>query len=146
MPVALAVAGLVGCGPGPVRVNPPTAEPAATKLCAALHERLPKKIGDLGRRRTEPSSDRTAAWGQPAVVLRCGVGTPENFRPASTPVAEVNGVSWFQHIAGATIEWVVVDRPVHVELAVPRTYDGQGAFLADLSPPITAALPERPPG
>lgn len=135
---------LAGCGPGPVRVIPPTAEPAGSRLCAALHDTLPKKVGDLGRRRTQPSSNRTAAWGKPAVVLRCGVGPPEGYRPEVATVAEVNGVSWYQHIAGATIEWVVVDRPVHVELAVPRTYGGQGAFLADLTAAITATLPKRP--
>jgi len=140
----LVTAALAGCGPGPVRVTPPTAEPAGSQLCTTLHDRLPKKVGDLDQRRTEPPSSRTAAWGEPAVVLRCGVGPPEGYRPQVATVAEVNGVSWYQHIAGATIEWVVVDRPVHVELAVPRTYDGQGAFLADLTAAITATLPKRP--
>jgi len=138
-------ASLTACAPGPVPVTPPTAEPAGAQLCAALHARLPQKVGDLGRRRTEPSSTRTAAWGKPPVVLRCGVAPPEGYRPDVASVTEVDGVGWFQHIAGATIEWIVVDRPVHVELAVPRTYDGQGAFLADLSAAINATLPKRSP-
>ncbi len=142
----MAAASLAGCSPGPVKIAPPAAEPAGSQLCAALHDRLPKRVGDLERRRTEPSSNRTAAWGEPAVVLRCGVGPPEGFRPEVASVVEVNGVSWYQHIAGATIEWVVVDRPVHVELAVPRTYDGQGAILADLTVAITTTLPKRPVG
>lgn len=144
--IGLAAVLLAGCSPGPVRVGPPGTEPAGTPLCAALHARLPAKVGDLDRRRTEPASDRTAAWGEPAVVLRCGVGVPEGYRPEVASVIEVNGVSWYQHIAGATIEWVVIDRAVYVELAVPRSYDGQGALLADLAGAITTALPKRPPG
>lgn len=141
---ATAATTAAGCGPGPVRVTPPTAEPDAAGVCAALHARLPEKVGDQRRRRTEPPSDRTAAWGDPATVLRCGVGRPEGYRPKLSPIIEVSGVTWYQHIAGATIEWVAVDRPAYVELSIPRTYDGQGAFLVDLAPSITATLAKRP--
>ena len=145
---ALVAAAVAGCaGPGPVAV-PPAADagPAAAARCAALHQKLPKKVGDLTRRRTEPSSDRTAAWGDPAVVLRCGVVRPAGYRPELTPLAEVNGVGWYQHIAGATIEWVAVDRPVYVQLDVPRSYEAHAAFLVDLAGPIAATLPRRTPG
>ena len=125
-------------------VDPPPPDPAAARLCAELHGRLPDKLGDLARRRTDPVSDRTAAWGTRPVVLRCGVPAPEGYRPELTSLAEVNGIGWYQHIAGATIEWVAVDRPVYVQLDVPRSYEGHGTLLVDLAGAITAALPKRP--
>lgn len=130
------------CSPGPVSVSAPTAEAAAGPLCARLHARLPAQLGGLARRRTEPPSDRTAAWGRPAIALRCGVSGPPDFQPQLTPVAEVNGISWYQTLAGSTVQWICVDRPVHVELDIPTAYAGQGGFLADLAGAISATLPK----
>ena len=54
---------------------------------------LPHRVSERARRETK-GSPLGAAWGDPAIVLRCGVGTPEGYEPGS-PCQRVNGVDWF---------------------------------------------------
>jgi hypothetical protein len=81
------------------------------------------------------------AWGEPAVVLRCGVARPPSFI-SSADVQLINGVTWFAERRGQTTAWTVVDRPVYVEVLVPAA--DASAPVARLSTPVTAALKPRP--
>jgi hypothetical protein len=51
-------------------------------------------------------------------------------------------VSWFAERRGATTAWVVVDRPVYVEVLAPAA--DASAPVARLSTAVTAALKPRP--
>ncbi|MDQ6651053.1 MAG: DUF3515 domain-containing protein, partial [Actinomycetota bacterium] len=97
----------------------------------------------VDRRAVDPASPRSAAWGKRAVVLRCGVDRPAGYRAGVEPV-EVDGVAWFQHLAGDVVEWTAVDRPVYVELTVPATYSAQGGFLVALAGPIGRVFEQVP--
>jgi hypothetical protein len=130
---------------GPVSVAVPAGGPASADAdCAHLEAALPATLDpQLARRTTTPTSIRTAAWGTPPVILRCGVDRPAVLQPTSQ-LADVNGVGWFQHLGGRTVTWTAVDRAVYVELVVPTAYADQSGFLVDIGAAVTAALPAQP--
>ncbi|GAC1329934.1 MAG: hypothetical protein NVSMB13_17780 [Mycobacteriales bacterium] len=149
LPAALSLL-LAACSgtPAPVPVAVPTAGgPAADAACARLTAALPTLlVKGVERRSVQPPSTRTAAWGTRPVVLRCGVDRPEGYRAGVEPV-EVNGVAWYQHLAGSVVEWTAVDRPLYLELTVPATYADQGSFLVELAAPVSrvfAQVPQAP--
>jgi hypothetical protein len=90
----------------------------------------------------EPATPLTHAWGDPPIVLRCGVPRPPGYSATSSQTAEVDGVLWFQEIRGDVVRWTAVRRTANIELLVPTSYDAQGAFLVDIGAAIkTAPIP-----
>ena len=120
---------------------PPPLTAAQQRACQELISALPTDLGDLPARPVDSPSPYVAAWGEPAVTLRCGVPRPPSFI-ATADVQQINGVSWFAERRGATTAWVVVDRPVYVEVLAPAA--DASAPVARLSTAVTAALKPRP--
>jgi hypothetical protein len=126
----------------PVKVPPPPALSAAQqRACQDLISALPTDLGALPGRPVDSPSPYVAAWGEPAVTLRCGVPRPPSFI-ATADVQQIDGVSWFAERRGSTTAWVVVDRPVYVEVLAPAA--DASAPVARLSTAVTAALKPRP--
>jgi hypothetical protein len=121
---------------------PPALSAGQQQACQELISALPTNLGDLPARPVESSSPYVAAWGEPAVTLRCGVARPPSF-VATADVQQINGVSWFAERRGSTTAWVVVDRPVYVEVLAPAA--DASAPVARLSTAVTAALKPQPP-
>jgi hypothetical protein len=101
---------------------------------------LPTSLEHHRIRITSPKSPRVAAWGDPPIVLRCGVARPAGYDPNGS-VTVVNGVDWWQQIGKQAVVWTVVGRAAYVEVTVPKSYAEQGVFLVDLAGPITSSLP-----
>ena len=104
--VLLAVVGaalLAGCGGGAVTVQPWQPAPVAA-TCARLAAALPAEL-DVGNRRLAtrdvdgvPAGAVARSWGDPPVVLRCGVPRPPEYRPDDV-LLTVDGVDWLD-VAG----------------------------------------------
>jgi hypothetical protein len=125
-----------------IKVAPPPPRSAGQQqACQELISALPTDLGDLPARPVDSPSPYVAAWGEPAVTLRCGVARPPSF-VATADVQQINGVSWFAERRGPTTAWVVVDRPVYVEVLAPAA--AASAPVARLSTAVTAALKPRP--
>jgi hypothetical protein len=79
----------------------------------------------------------TAAWGDPAVVLQCGVPKPPGLRPTSELV-EVDGVSWFLDESRRGYVFTTVDWLVHVSVSVPKSVPRAEVtgVLVDLAGPV----------
>jgi uncharacterized protein DUF3515 len=120
---------------------PPPLTAAQQRACQELISALPTDLGDLPARPVDSPSPYVAAWGEPAVTLRCGVPRPPSFI-ATADVQQINGVSWFPERRGSTTAWVVVDRPVYVEVLAPAA--DASAPVARLSTAVAAALKPRP--
>ena len=91
-----------------------------------------------------------AAWGRPAILLRCGVAQPTALTPASECV-EVNGVGWFDEPAEGGRIYTTIGRPTFVEVGVPTDTPPESMRLIDLADrserhdPLSTALPaDRP--
>ena len=96
--LALVTAGLLtSCGSdsdGPVDVHAPTLQGADARTCRSFVDALPATLYGQPSRAVSPSAAPAAAWGDPAIVLTCGVAQPSDFTDTSTCV-QVNGVGWF---------------------------------------------------
>jgi hypothetical protein len=129
-------------------VVPPTPSPLVAERCAHLGNLLPQALESLRPRVISPLTPLVHAWGNPAIVLTCGVPLPAGYSPRSSQTTDVNAVRWFEQVGSHTVTWTALlsgagrGQTVNVRLEVPTSYkDGQGAFLVDLSGPLKAALP-----
>lgn len=124
----------------PVPVPSPAASDVA--LCARLTPQLPTSLEGAHRHPATPRSRLTAAWGTPAIVLRCGVPQPAIGEEA--PLTVNDKVAWLQHIGGDAVEWTVLDRGVFIEVSIPKAYAAQANILLDLTDLVARTLPKRP--
>ncbi|MQY03078.1 DUF3515 domain-containing protein [Actinomadura macrotermitis] len=130
-----------GCGAGAVQVPAPRPDAATARLCAGL--RLPEKVHGQSRRDTEPESALTAAWGSPAIALRCGVPRPAALRPTDQ-LQQINGVSWFGQPADQPVTWTAMARQAYVEVTIPAKYAPPGDVLIELGEAIKSSIPVKP--
>lgn len=123
-----------------MRVAPPTPERAAA--CTRLHDALPGDLDDRDGRETSPDSELTAAWGDPPVVLRCGVPRPAALT-ATSEVVEVDGVEWFLEESDGAFVFTTTGRRAYVEVRVPAGTPRAEATspLVDLAPALTETIP-----
>jgi hypothetical protein len=127
---------------GPVTVAPPPSSAAAARGCPAVVSRLPVVLDGRHSRPAVSDSPYVAAWGEPPVVLRCGVPRPPAFVRTSE-LSVVNGVQWLPERQPGGVRWTAVDREVYVEVLMPAGVTGSP--VVDLSAAISQALPARKP-
>ena len=147
----MAATGLVlgGCGDGTVEVEAPELAGDAARTCTSLVDALPSTVDGAERRTVEPSDAPAAAWGDPAIVLRCGVPMPEEFDEFAT-CQETNGVGWFipeEQMTGSPeeITMTTIGRAVNVEVSLPREHWPPAAAMVDLAGPIKETVEETDP-
>ncbi len=124
------VGALTSCGTG---VDVSAAPDGRSSECTALIAARPTTVlGQPSRPTTgEPG---TAAWGDPAIVLRCGT---EPLGPTTLECLDVDGVDWVvlgRDDSGAI--FVSYGRTPAVEVEVPAAYDPEAFALADLAPAL----------
>jgi hypothetical protein len=140
------VAVAAGCAKHAVSVTPPSPSGIIAERCAHLGNLLPQQLESLRPRVITPRSPLVHVWGSPPVVLACGVEQPSGYSATSSETTVVDGVQWFEQPGSDTVVWTAIGRPtgsgpaVNVRLAVPTSYQGQGAFLVDLARPLKAAV------
>jgi len=129
----------------PLALSAVDAPGAGTPACAALTAALPTQLGGLPRRTIQhgddPSMTGVAAWGEPPVVLRCGVPTPAELT-CTAALQEVDGVAWLAVSTGGDTTYFLVDRSVRVALTVPAAVTTTGPWQ-EASALIAVTLPER---
>ena len=128
----------------PVDVAVPAAGGAG---CARLARALPDGLDGRDRRDTSPASVRTAAWGDPPVVLRCGVPRPPGL--TGSEVIVVDGVGWVLAERPAAYVFTTSDLATYVQVRVPRSTPRTAATapLVDLAGPVGDSLaPRAAPG
>jgi hypothetical protein len=146
---ALALWYLFGRGDA-VAVAAPAPENSSTATkCAALTKAAPQTVADQSRRPTNPASTLTAAWGDPAIILRCGVPEPTMLKPGSPnydPTADatfLNGVSWLIEKTSNGYKFTAYQRAVYVEVDVPAAYQPETNALVDLSQAVIDTIPRN---
>ncbi|MER7004055.1 DUF3515 domain-containing protein [Dactylosporangium sp. NPDC000555] len=155
LPIAL-VAGLLafwGLGGFPGRAeNPqnlaavpaeaPELAPSPATVCRALVSQLPDSLGGLPRRAVTAGGEQNAAFGNPPIVLSCGVSKPTV--PRTAQLIGLSGVCWFPEERRDETLWQSVDREVALRVVVPKSADG--SWLVNLSAPIVATVRATDPG
>ena len=130
---------LTGCADGPVTLSSAKVSAADLATCNGFLDDLPNSLAGHERRKVNPAAALGRAWGDPPIIVRCGVGVPPEFDQFSS--CEVaNGVGWFvpdeqfdDQDADATLT-AVGYRPL-VSVTVPATYrpEGPAAAISELA-------------
>jgi len=128
-----------------VPVDPPETSAEQSAICRDLQTLLPDPLDGRPSRQTGPLSPLTAAWGDPAVVLRCGVARPAALTLTSQ-LFQADGVSWFAEQVSGGWRFTATGRKAYVEVTVPGTQDQASAPLVDLAPAVSNAVPVRADG
>jgi hypothetical protein len=124
-----------------VQTAAPTGE--ADVACPVFVDSLPGRLVDETPRRVKSTSPYVRAWGDPAVVLVCGVDRPAGFT-VGAGLIQIDDVLWFVDTSDPkTVVWTAVDRPVYVQVRVPASTDS--ASVTELTSHITATLPAQTP-
>lgn len=115
--------------PHPIPLSSLDSDPAAAQQCTDLFSDLPESIGTETRytRVTDISlPDHMAAWrarDHEPIVLRCGVGFPENYA-AGARLHQVNELAWFEDTVlgnGTTAAtWYPVGRDMNIAVSMPQ--------------------------
>jgi hypothetical protein len=107
--------------------------------CKALLADVPRKVA--GQAAREVTDDVAAAWGDPPIILRCGVEKPAGLKPSS-PCFPVRDVGWFAEKTPDGYLFTSIGRRFFVSLEVPKNYDPAADALADLAEVIGRHDPE----
>lgn len=127
-----------------VSLDAPSLSGTDAKACAALVAALPDEVADQPERSVDVGDGYGAAWGDPAIELRCGVPRPTDL--TATAACEVaNGVGWFvpeeqQTGRPADITMTTVGRAQYVEVRVPEEYFPPTAAMVDLGPALSRTI------
>jgi len=105
---------------------------ASSAACAAASRHWPATVGNQPAVDTSSSSRAVHAWGDPAIIARCGVDPPE---PTTEDCVAVDDVDWIAHPLSDGTRFTTYGRSPAVEVLVPRAYDPPGLLL----PAFTAA-------
>jgi hypothetical protein len=125
-------------------VSAPARSDAATvSTCAQVISALPLRLQGQALRLTvsRPPSPSIVAWGDPAIVLRCGVAKPPELTPQlASSLFQVNhSVTVLpKKRSGATV-FTVVDRVVYIDVTVPSSY--RQPPLGPIADAIASVLP-----
>jgi hypothetical protein len=129
-----------GSGDDPAAVPVPDA--LTSSYCRALHEVLPQRVGGLPRHDLKPRSELTAGWGDPAIVLRCGVPRPAVDDDPEADGVDVDGVGWsVEHGPDGSLRLTTTYRKAYVEVTLPEKYAADVGPLTDLADAVRRAVP-----
>jgi hypothetical protein len=106
-------------------------------------------VASAPRRKVDPADAPAAAWGDPPIVLRCGVAMPDSFDEFAL-CQETNGVGWFvpeEQMTGEqdSLTMTTVDRAVNVAVTLPREHWPPAIAMVDLAPAIKRYVEQTDP-
>jgi hypothetical protein len=133
---------LTACGKEPVSIPTLRLTASDQARCQRVVNALPKTVAEQDRRKTQPAEALGGAWGDPAIILQCGVGVPAGFSRASG-CQEADGVGWFvpaSQVNDQSADVVMATagyRPV-LQVTVPASYrpNGLAAAMVELAPMV----------
>lgn len=142
--------------PAPLPLVAVAAPAAGSPDCTRLLGALPTDLEGAGnesvprRRLATPAPPGAVAWGEPPVVLRCGLARPAELT-VSSRLLDISGVQFLalppaqpgtdRPEGAAASSWVAVDRPVYVVVSLPP--DAGSGPLQQIGEVIRRTLPRR---
>jgi hypothetical protein len=130
-----------GCSYGVSVDTYPTA-PHTSKNCDALYADLPNKVADESRR--DVKSTIAAAWGDPEIILRCGVEKPDTLTRASR-CDTVDNVGWLSENIADGYQFTTIGRQYFISVEVPKEYNPPADALVDLAKSVKKHDPNVQP-
>jgi hypothetical protein len=130
----------------PLTPSAPPNAAAETRPCTRVLAQLPVQLGRLQQRVVHPHPDTpfVVAWGNPAVVLACGVDRPTTLHAGSSEQAfnagDLAGPYYFVSRDGNANVYTIIDRDPYIAITVPGDYQA-GTLLPTLVGAVGKALP-----
>ncbi|WP_169799315.1 DUF3515 domain-containing protein [Nocardioides jensenii] len=132
-----------GCS-GAVEIDSPDVDGATRATCEDFLDALPDTLAGEKSEEVSPDDALGRAWGDPPIVVTCGVDKAEGFTPYSS-CWETNGVGWYvpddqvsdptADIVATTIGWTP-----RVEIRLPGELRPPDAVTVDVSAAVKAHL------
>lgn len=135
MALGAAAVVLSGCSSA-VEVSVPSG--GSSTACRAAGALWPDDVSGLARVDTDPRSVAVAAWGDPAVVARCGVGA---VGPTEVECVEVDGVGWIPEELSDGVRFTSFGTDPALEVLVPDRYAPEPLLLPVFAPAAKALPP-----
>jgi hypothetical protein len=110
--------------------------------CKGLFADRPLKVA--GQKNRLVKDENASAWGDPPIILRCGVEKPSDLGPASR-CDMVDGVGWFSEETSDGYLFTTIGRDYYVSVEVPHDYAPEADALADLSDSVDRHDPVKKP-
>ena len=125
-----------GCGSATPEIDAPQLSAADARTCRDLVEALPGTL--LGEERIDTTGDSEygAAWGDPAIVLTCGVDAVD--LSDVPPCTVVDGVDWIVREGDGETTFTTDGYRPRVEVVVPDDYAPEASALTALRGAVTA--------
>ncbi|WP_161605211.1 DUF3515 family protein [Pimelobacter simplex] len=136
---------LTACG-GPVEVDVPRLSAADRAVCDAFVDGLGDTFAEQERVETDPADAPAAAYGDPAIVVTCGVGKPPGF-DLTASCEQADGVGYYipdeqyQDQDSDVTLFAAGYRP-RIEVAIPAEYrpNAVAAAMSVLAPLVEKHL------
>ncbi|MFN8097007.1 MAG: DUF3515 family protein [Dermatophilaceae bacterium] len=88
----------------------------------------PTSVADRSRRATSPLDPSTAAWGDPAIIARCGYAA---LAPTTADCLSVDGIDWIIRELTDGTAFTTYGTDPAVEVLVPESYAPETMVLPD---------------
>ncbi len=119
----LIVVALAGCSSA-VKVQP--FEGSDTPVCREVADSWPVTVGGQPSRETAVQTRGVAAWGDPAIIARCGAPVPG---PTTDQCLDVEGVDWVADQLEDGVAFTTYGRDPAIEVLVPDAYEPEPLVL-----------------
>lgn len=123
---------LIGCS-RPVDVQAPPIDESCEPILTAAPINI---LGEL-QRETTPADAAAIAWGDPPIVLVCGISIEV---PADAQVVEVDGVAWVAQSTEAGTVFTTLDAVPALQVRVPVDYRPEIDVLSELGDVIANSV------
>ncbi len=124
---------LTACGGVEVALPEQADDPA----CREVAKHWPEAVSDAEVVETDPADPAVQAWGDPAIIARCGMPA---LGPTTKQCIRVEGVDWVADELSDGVRLTTYGRDPALEVIVPTSY-GPGPLLM---PAFTDAAKELP--
>ncbi|AKU16352.1 DUF3515 family protein [Luteipulveratus mongoliensis] len=143
-PRLIALAGLLA-GAGTLSacsssVDVSVADKASSPWCAKAAAQWPTTVSGEKSREVSVKSPTVHAWGDPAIIARCGVTSPG---ATSRQCFGVSGVDWVGTTLSDGMSFVTYGREPAIEVLVPKDYSPEPLVLGAFTK-AASAIPQGP--
>jgi hypothetical protein len=133
--VLLAVALLVGAVSGCSSTKVTDPAQAGSAACRSVAAKWPKTVGGQTRQPTSSSSPAVRAWGDPAIIARCGLPP---LGPTTDQCLQVSGVDWVAHRLADGVRFTTYGRSPAIEVLIPSSYQPEPLLLPAFGKAVSA--------
>ncbi len=102
----------------------------ADETCLRLADQWPTTVGGQSARVTAVDSTTVAAWGDPAIIARCGAPI---LGPTTDPCLDIAGIDWVAVPLDDGVRFTTFGRDPALEVLVPDAYSPEPLLMPAFS-------------